>query len=306
MLRIAITTSSFDDQNLPDGLLKGVEILRNTTGRRLTEDEVAALLKEDVVGLIAGVEPLTGRTLRDASSLKVISRVGTGTDSIDLDTAEELDIEVRRTPDAPTDSVAELTVALTLSVLRHIPLHDRSIRDGGWTGKSGRLLRGRQVGLLGAGRIGQAVARLLDAFGANVSFHDPLVSSVPGGQPLLPLESLLANSEILSMHLPLTAETRHILGEPEFSMMPAGSIIVNVARGGLIDERALHSALLAGHLAGAALDCFEDEPYMGPLRALDNVVLSPHVGSGARETRQLMEREAAQNLLDVLVARRLL
>lgn len=302
MTLVAITTSSFNEANLPDQLRRCAQVLRNTTGRRMTEDEVEALLSQGVVGIIAGVEPLTARVLRRAKQLKVVSRVGTGVDNIDLAVAGELGITIRRTPDAPTEAVAELTIGLMLAVLRNVVTHDRAVRSGNWQVTSGHLLRGRRVGLVGAGRIGQEVARLLDAFGASVAFHDPFVPSLGGGLRSRSLEDLLSESEIVSLHLPLSEATHHFIGSAELSQMPQKSILINVARGGLVDERALLKALNDGDLAGAALDCFEEEPYVGPLRALEQVVLSPHAGSAARETRDRMEAEAAQTLLAELMA----
>lgn len=303
MTLVAVTTSSFNEANLPDELRKHAQVLWNTTGRRLTEDEAEELLSQGVDGIIAGVEPLTARVLRQAQQLKVISRVGTGVDSIDLTVADELGITIRRTTDAPTEAVAELTIGLMLAVLRNVVVHDRSVRSGTWQAISGRLLRGRHVGLVGAGRIGQEVARLLDAFGASVAFHDPFVPSLGEGLRSCSLADLLSESEIVSLHLPLSEATHHFIGSAELSQMPQKSILINVARGGLVDERALMKALNDGDLAGAALDCFEEEPYVGPLRALDHVVLSPHAGSAARETRDRMESEAAQNLLMELISR---
>lgn len=297
MLRIAITTSSFDESNLPVELRGAVEVVRNDTGRRLTEAEAATILVDDVVGLIAGVEPLSAEVLRSASALRAIARVGTGVDNVDLAVAEELGIAVSRTPDAPTDAVAELTVGLMLAALRRIPAMDRAIRSGAWPKSKGRLLRERTVGLIGAGRIGQAVAARLHGFGCTVLFSDPFITNVPAPARLTDLDVLLEEADLVSLHVPMSAETHHLLGHEEFSRMRAGSIVVNVARGGLIDEQALLAALEAGQLAAAALDCFEEEPCTGPLLDRDDVVLSPHAGSGAEETRREMEREAANNLV---------
>jgi D-3-phosphoglycerate dehydrogenase / 2-oxoglutarate reductase len=297
--KVLITTSSFSLGNFAQAKSlhdAGISIEVNPHGRRLSEDEVAELVATDVIAILAGLEPLTDRVLSNAKSLRVIARCGTGLDSVDLQAASRLGIDVFNTPDAPTQAVAELTIAHMLNSLRHISTTDSNMRSGKWTPTMGSLLATKTVGLIGVGRIGSAVAKLAQAFGARVIGFDPVVSS-HNSVELLSLNEVLDQSDIVSLHVPINDQTHHILNASAISRMKPGSIVVNVSRGGLIDESALHDALKSQHLSGAALDCFEDEPYSGPLLQLPGVHVTAHMGSYARETRDLMEVEASTNLV---------
>jgi D-3-phosphoglycerate dehydrogenase len=306
--KVLITTSSFSLGNFAQAKSlhdAGISIEVNPHGRRLSEDEVAELVATDVIAILAGLEPLTDRVLSNAKSLRVIARCGTGLDSVDLQAASRLGIDVFNTPDAPTQAVAELTIAHMLNSLRHISTTDSNMRSGKWTPTMGSLLATKTVGLIGVGRIGSAVAKLAQAFGARVIGFDPVVSS-HNSVELLSLEEVLNQADIVSLHVPINDQTHHILNANTISRMKPGSIVVNVSRGGLIDESALHDALKSQHLSGAALDCFEDEPYSGPLLQIPGVHVTAHMGSYARETRDLMEVEASTNLVNGLRKRGLI
>lgn len=306
-MQVLISTSSFNLANfaqLSDLEKAGVEVKLNPFAARLTEKQVIDLLGTDTIGLIAGLEPLTKNVLQAAKSLKVIARVGTGLDSVDLVAAKELEIIVLNTPDAPTKAVAELTIAHILGLLRHLPQADRQIRNGIWKGLMGSLLETKTVGIVGFGRIGKRVATLLSAFGASVLISDAQVKS--GDFQNVGLDELCTRSDIVSLHLPYSEATHHIIDEKRINLMKKGSFIVNISRGGLVDEAMLLAALKSGHLAGAALDCFEQEPYEGELRNLENVQITAHMGSYARETRDLMEQEASRLLVNALHEKNLL
>lgn len=306
-MQVLISTSSFNLANfaqLSDLEKAGVEVKLNPFAARLTEKQVIDLLGTDTIGLIAGLEPLTKNVLQAAKSLKVIARVGTGLDSVDLVAAKELEIIVLNTPDAPTKAVAELTIAHILSLLRHLSQADRQIRNGIWKGLMGSLLETKTVGIVGFGRIGKRVATLLSAFGASVLISDAQVKS--GDFQNVGLDELCTRSDIVSLHLPYSEATHHIIDEKRINLMKKGSFIVNISRGGLVDEAMLLAALKSGHLAGAALDCFEQEPYEGELRNLENVQITAHMGSYARETRDLMEQEASRLLVNALHEKNLL
>lgn len=308
MSKVLIATSSFNLGNFAQAKSlhdAGISIEVNPHGRRLSEDEVAELVATDVIAILAGLEPLTDRVLSNAKSLRVIARCGTGLDSVDLQAASRLGIDVFNTPDAPTQAVAELTIAHMLNSLRHISTTDSNMRSGKWTPTMGSLLATKTVGLIGVGRIGSAVAKLAQAFGARVIGFDPVVSS-HNSVELLSLDEVLNQADIVSLHVPINEQTHHILNANTISRMKPGSIVVNVSRGGLIDESALHDALKSQHLSGAALDCFEDEPYSGPLLQLPGVHVTAHMGSYARETRDLMEVEASTNLVNGLRKRGLI
>ena len=282
----------------------GVEVKLNPFAARLTEEQVIDLLGTNTIGLIAGLEPLTKNVLQAAKSLKVIARVGTGLDSVDLVAAKELEIAVLNTPDAPTKAVAELTIAHILGLLRHVSQADRQVRAGVWKGLMGSLLETKTVGIVGFGRIGKRVATLIAAFGASVIISDAQVKSSDFEN--VGLDELCTRSDIVSLHLPYSQATHHIIDEKRMNLMKKGSVIVNISRGGLVDEAMLLVALKSGHLAGAALDCFEQEPYEGELRNLENVQITAHMGSYARETRDLMEQEASRLLVNALHEKNLL
>jgi D-3-phosphoglycerate dehydrogenase len=297
MATVLITTSSFGDKGIGQITARGLTVVSNPRGRKLTAAEVSELI--DVhrpVGMIAGVEPLTRSVLANADGLRVISRCGIGLDSVDLDAAKDFGIVVTNTPDAPTIPVAELALGMILALLRGIHISDAGIRRGAWERPMGSLLHGKTVGIVGCGRIGARLAQLLQPFGCQVLGCDPVATSAPWYE-LVGLERLLADADIVSLHLPYTEETHHFIGAHQLRAMKRGAVIVNAARGGLVDEAALCEALQSGHLAGAALDCFETEPYLGPLRDLPNVVLTGHIGSYAKEARALMEAQAVENLL---------
>ncbi len=302
---ILITTSSFqvdDNEALRQLKADGYDIVLNPYGRRLTEDEITDLLaSHDPIGMIAGVEPLSAKAISASPALRVISRCGVGTDSVDLEAAKARDISVTITPGGPTVAVSELTLGLMLAACRRVGEADANIRRGEWGALMGRLLSCQTVGLIGFGRIGQAVARLCQAFGATVIASDPYAGAASmDSVELMEIDALLARADIISLHVPMSDENKHMINRARIEAMKPGSILINAARGGLIDEAALKDALESEHLAFAALDCFEDEPYQGPLSQCANVLLTCHMGSYAREARVLMEQEAAQNLLDGL------
>ena len=302
MPKVLFTTSSFDLNNFKEiDLLNslGFESVINPYGKRLTEDQVAGLLDEDVVGMVAGLEPLTDRVLRGAKGLKVISRCGIGIDNVDTNAVGDLGIALYNTPDAPTRAVAELTLAHILSLSRRISESDRMVRNGEWQSLMGSLLSRQTVGLIGFGRIGKMVKGLLEAFGTEVIFYDKYYKS-DGQLESLSLNELLSLSDIVSVHVPYDTETHHIINADSIRLMKPGAVLINVARGGLIDEKALLEALKSGKLSGAALDCFETEPYDGPLTKLKNVQISAHMGSYAKEARSMMETEACKWLMEGL------
>ena len=306
-MQVLISTSSFNLANfaqLSDLKNAGVEVKLNPFAARLTEEQVIDLLGTNTIGLIAGLEPLTKNVLQAAKSLKVIARVGTGLDSVDLVAAKELEIAVLNTPDAPTKAVAELTIAHILGLLRHVSQADRQVRAGVWKGLMGSLLETKTVGIVGFGRIGKRVATLIAAFGASVIISDAQVKSSDFEN--VGLDELCTRSDIVSLHLPYSQATHHIIDEKRMNLMKKGSFIVNISRGGLVDEAMLLVALKSGHLAGAALDCFEQEPYEGELRNFENVQITAHMGSYARETRDLMEQEASRLLVNALHEKNLL
>lgn len=302
--RILITTSSFaprNEQPLAEFVAKGFEIVRNPYGRRLSEAEIGELMDGDVVGMIAGLEPLTKGVIDRAPNLKVISRCGIGLDNVDLDHCAGRKVSVVNTPEAPAIAVAELAMGMILSLIRGVTMMDRDVRVGRWKRFEGRLLRDLTVGIVGLGRVGRAVAVRLEPFGCRLIGSDVMGASVPGVE-LMDLHDVLTKADVVTLHVPLDATTRGLIGPQNLSVMKPGAYLINTSRGGLVDEEALFEALQSGHLAGAALDVFEEEPYEGALTKLPTAVLTSHAGSSALETRTRMEQEAAQNLADALNA----
>ena len=304
MSKLVISTSSFDVDNnssLNHLVNSGMHIVLNSYKRKLTEDEAIELLGEDTIGMIAGIEPLTERVFSSAKNLKVVSRCGAGLDSVELTAAKLHGISVFNTPEAPAQAVAELTMGLMLAALRRICQTDRLLRINEWPRMQGQLFAAQTVGIIGLGHIGKRVARLSQAFDARVIAHDPHIDPTSHGVESVSLKELFAKANVISLHVPYTTDTHHLLDAKSFARMKPGSIIINAARGGLIDEAALDEALISEHLGMAALDVFEQEPYHGPLTRNDRIILTSHIGSLAKESRKCMELEAAENLLTGLI-----
>ena len=281
----------------------GWNVVPNPFGRRLSEDEAFEFLSiENPDGIIAGVEPLTRRVMESTSNLKVISRCGVGMDSVDTDAAADLGIQVLNTPLAPVQSVAELTVALMLGILRKLAVIDARMKNGEWYKARGFLLGDKTVGILGCGRIGSQVAAILSAFGCHLIGYDPFVEEHPIIKKV-DLTYLWHNADIVSLHMPSTDDNRHLVDSMVFKEMKESAILVNTARGALVDEDALEEALNTRSIAGAALDVFEEEPYSGPLSSLgERVLLTSHIASSAVEGRAAMENEAVANLIKGLTS----
>lgn len=301
-MKVAITTTSFAryDRSLLDMLEeKQIQYVLNPHGRKLSEKEVVEVAK-GADGIIAGTEPLNELVLNNLSSLRVISRCGVGMDNVDLEAAERLGIKVFNTPYGPTLAVAELTVGLILDLLRKITQMDRELRTTTWNKRMGNLLYGKKVGIVGFGRIGQKVAELLLPFGVEIGYCD--VREVSHNTSCRPqeLETLLAWADVITLHLCPSKENGPIIRKRDIQLMKPGAWLVNVARGGIVDEEALYNALKDGHLSGAAVDVFDKEPYNGPLRKLENVIVTPHIGSYALEARVDMEKKAVENLIEGL------
>jgi glyoxylate reductase len=261
------------------------------------------------VGLLSTpVDPVTRLVIESALKLKVIANFGAGYDNIDLPAATERGIVVTNTPDAVTAATAELTIALILNLSRRISEGDRFIRTSEpwrWapTFMLGRSLRGRTLGIVGMGRIGQAVAHLAKAHGMRVVYaarEDRCAQ-----YERLELMTLLCESDVVSIHCPLTEATRHLIGWQELCAMRQDSVLINTARGAIVDENALARALREGVIAGAALDVYEHEPLVSTaLLSLETVVLAPHLGSATLETRELMGAVCVEALTAVLLQER--
>jgi len=281
---------------------KGWEIRYNPYDRRLKSSEVPDIVR-DAHGIIAGTEQYTPEVMEAARNLEVISRVGVGLDNIPFDICRERGIVVTFTPEAPADGAAELTVGQILNLLRKTHESDKSIREGAWNRFLGFLVREVNIGVLGVGRIGKRVVKLLSSFQPQLYGCD-LVPDLEFGEAYdlrwVEKEELFRECHLVTVHVPLNTRNHHLVGGPELEVMRPGGHLVNLARGGIVDEAALIEALSSGHLSGAALDVFEEEPYEGPLTGFDNVVLTAHMGASAHQSRYLMELGAAEDCARVL------
>jgi glyoxylate reductase len=272
-------------------------------------------LSARVVGKDALVCLLTDaidRTVLDAApTLKAIANVAVGYNNIDVAYARSRGIVVTNTPDVLTESVADFTWALILAITRRLSEGERMVRRGEWKGWAldlllGTELRGKQLGLVGVGRIGRAVAARAGAFGMHVAYtsRSAAVGITSGVAESMPLDRLLTTSDIVSLHVPLTPETEHLIDKRALTRMKRSAYLINTARGPVVDEAALAWALRHHLLAGAALDVYEHEPAVYPdLLSLENVLLVPHLASGTTETRTAMADMAADNVLAVLAGR---
>lgn len=264
-------------------------------------------LARGAAGAIVSTDPFDAGVLESCPELRVIARVGVGVDSIDLETASRLGVVVTITPGANESAVADHAIALMLAAVRRISEYDRAIRQGEWN-RTGRHtpweLTGATVGLIGYGQIGRLVGARLSGFGVRLLFTDPVERDGAGSATRVPLEVLLQESDVVSIHAPLLPSTRQLLGPRELGLMRPDAVLVNTARGAVVDEPALIDALEQGRLRAAALDVFDHEPPRSSrLLSLPNVVLSPHVGGLSERSIFEMTRRATSSVLDVLEGR---
>jgi len=269
---------------------------------------VAGLLAQ-VDGYIAGLDRIDAAALAGADRLKVIARYGVGLDRVELAAATARGIVVTNTPGANAGAVAELTIGLLLTLARGLHRVCADTRGGLWPRRQGLALEGKTIGLVGLGAVGRALAGKMAGFGCRLLASDPYVPPAQAaavGVELLPLTALLSQAEFVSLHCPLTPQTSGLVNQEFLAAMRPGAYLVNTARGELIDEAALHQALSSGRLAGAALDCFTEEPpgAQHPLLALPSVVATPHMGSHTDQATYLMGRMALDACLAVLRGQR--
>jgi D-3-phosphoglycerate dehydrogenase len=295
---------------------EGIELLRSEPSFEVTDLPTTAA--EELARVIAGFDAFVGRSatridaklLANAKRLRVIGRAGVGTDNIDIPAATALGIAIINAPAGNTVAVAELFFGSLIGLLRHLPAAAESMRQGKWNRSAllGTELRGRSLGIVGLGRIGTEVATRARAFGMSVSAFDPYVTNerfellrVARAETLA---ELLAASDVVTIHTPLTPETRGMIGEAEIGGMRAGTIVANLARGGIVSEDALERALASGHLGGAILDVFTSEPLpdTSTLRALPNVLLTPHLGASTAEGQRNVAVDVCAAVRDALLS----
>jgi D-3-phosphoglycerate dehydrogenase len=305
--KVLVTPTSYakNDPSLRTDLENLVgEVIYNPIGKPLSSAEVARLLP-GVDGYIAGLDAIDRNALAGANQLKVIARYGVGVDAVDLEAAKEKGIIVTNTPGANSTSVAELAIGLMFALARQFQQAFAATQQGKWPRLSGVALEGKTVGVVGLGSIGKIIARRLSTFDCRILAFDPYPDAAFAGQrsiKLMGLDELLAQSDFVSLHLPLLPETRNLVNEEFIGRMKKGAYLINTARGELVDEVALFKALEGGHLGGAALDALVQEPPdpAHPLLALPNVITTPHLGAQTDGAVNQMGRMALDDCLAVL------
>jgi len=309
MNKILITTVPFgQNDRAPLDLLEsnGIEYTINPLNKKLTEDELLELVS-DVDVIIAGTEKITDKVMSKAKRLKMISRVGIGLDSVDLMSAEKRGVVVSYTPDAPAPAVAELTIGLMLALLRSIYVSNSEMHLGEWTRYFGRRLSEVTIGIIGCGRIGSRVLQHLNGFGNPKIMVNDRRGKLEAGSALnvewAEKEEIYRSCDIVTVHLPLTAETKNMIRKHHLLSMKSDAIIINSARGGIINESDLYQVLQSGHLGGAAIDVFDLEPYSGDLNKIERCLLTAHMGSMSVDCRSKMEIEATEEAVRFLTGK---
>lgn len=296
---------------LDDIDIQGIKVLKDAgleveAQGKMKEEELKQVLPSFDALIVRSGTKVTASALAGAKRLKIIGRAGVGIDNIDVDAATEKGILVVNAPEGNTIAAAEHTLALMLALARNIPQANGLLKQGIWEKKRfvGVELRHKTLGILGLGKIGSEVARRARAFDMRLLAYDPYVSPEQAerlGVALLPLEEVLKQADFLTLHLPLTRDTYHLLDREKLSLLKPGARLLNVARGGIVDEEALYEALISGHLAGAALDVFEEEPLTeSPLFKLENVIVTPHLGASTAEAQIAVAIEVAQDIVRCL------
>jgi D-3-phosphoglycerate dehydrogenase len=308
MKKIFVSTYPFGQYNEePISILQkeGWNVILNPTKRKLTSEEVAEYAK-DVDAIIAGTEDLAP-LIQKNPGLKIISRVGIGLDSVPLRLCRDKNITVAYTPDAVTMAVVELTIGLMVSLTRKVHLANFELRRGGWSRFTGKRLGESVIGLIGLGRVGSNVLRILKEFRPKEILVNDLKDKTKEIQEIIQntdlkvrqvaKEEIYKHADIISLHVPLTNLTRNLIGKTELSLMIESTFVINTARGGIVNESDLYHAVKSEQIAGAAIDVFEKEPYKGNLIELENIILTEHMGSCSFDCRYLMEFGAASEVV---------
>ena len=304
--KLYVALSSFSKFSpLPLQLIKNSDIPYSLNGfkRRLLEHEIVSEAF-DATGIIAGIEPYSRDVLSKLPNLKYISRAGVGIDNIDLEYAQKKAIKIFNTPFVVIRPVVELTIAMIYDLLRKITFHTGLIKQGKWEKAVGNTIYQKNIGIIGTGRIGKALAETLTKLDANIFAYDLFKDEIWANKnriKYLSLSKLLRESDIISIHASGSESNSAIIGKSEFNLIKKGAILINTSRGSNLDEKELVKNLENGKLAGFGSDVFINEPYSGELIKFENVVLTPHVATFTVESRNEMEIEATNNLLNKII-----
>lgn len=301
-MKVFVSTHPFSSTSKePMKLLQdnNFDVKLNPFEHKMTSQELAKEIKDSEI-LIAGTEKITEEVFQNAPKLKLISRVGIGLDGIDFELCKKYGVRVAYTPDAPTMAVAELCVAMILDLARQITITDKNIRVGVWKRHMGTLLYGKTIGIFGMGRIGKSLVHLLSSFNVKFLVHD-INPDIAFGRlyniNFVSKEEVLKNSDVISVNIPLKKDTLDYITSKELSLMEPHTIVINTARGGIINENNLYDALKEKIIAGAAVDVFEEEPYSGKFIELENCLLTCHMGASTIDSRTDMEVQAVQEAI---------
>jgi D-3-phosphoglycerate dehydrogenase len=303
LIYVALSSFAVNDPS-PRALLEssGYPFQIHSTGKRITTKELLEHAKDASV-ILAGVEPYDASILKDLDKLRCISRLGAGVDSIDLHEAKARGIVVLNTPEIPVQAVAELTLTMMLCLCRNLRPQANLMSTKTWERLPAHLLSGKIVGVIGLGKIGRRVTRLCKAFDAEVISYDPYATPAIANElqiDIVDKDYLLRSADIISIHASRSKDHPVLIGQSEIALMKDGVIVLNLARGEMIDEKSLVEALRSGKIAGAGLDVFSKEPYQGLLCDFDQVILTPHCATLTLETRSAMENQCVENALDFL------
>jgi D-3-phosphoglycerate dehydrogenase len=306
MRKIIVTTYPFNEDNVNFDKLRemGYDIQFNLYKRKMSPSEVLMVMEsENPDIIIAGTEKYDANLLDACKDLRMISRVGIGMDSVDSIEASKRNVIVTNTPDAPTNAVAELTICQMINCLRRVESVSQDLkRNAGWDRHIGREIENCNIGIIGCGRIGRAVIKKLKGFNPkNIYVHDIDYNKYPvEGAEVSDKEGILRDCDVISLHIPLTPHTENYITDIEFNIMKEDAVLINFARGGIVNENNLYNWLYNNTLASSAIDVFDEEPYTGELKTLDNVSLTPHLGSCTRQSRKDMENESIKNVIEYL------
>jgi D-3-phosphoglycerate dehydrogenase len=304
-VKISVTTHPFGDPNdMPKKQLKGHEVHYNDVGRKYTKEEVRErLLKIQPEVIIAGTEKYDEDLIDQLTNLKMISRVGIGLDSVPLEKCQNECIIVTYTPDAPSNAVAELTICQMLNMLRKVQIADKDMRSGKWNRYVGSEIRSCEIGVIGCGRIGNLVIDKLQGLKPRRIFANDIVGEKAHGLPRTEYATkmqILSNCDIITIHIPSNEENNGYLSKTDFELMKKDVKLINMSRGGIINESDLYDFLKSNPESRAAIDTFDSEPYDGDLLSLENAFLTPHLGSCSKKSRFDMEMGAVEEVINFI------
>ncbi len=302
MTRVHVN-DSLDEEAME--LLRSKKELEVTSGHFNREELIKAVPNIEVL-VVRSATKVTAEVIEAGKKLKIIARAGVGLDNIDLGKAKEKGIKVLNTPGASSASVAELTIGMMFALSRHIARGTMDLKKGEWTKKQleGVELNGKTLGIIGLGRIGREVAKRALGLGMKVIAYDPFVKETDMDVKLVEIDDLLSSADYITVHVPLMPETKHLIDEKAFEKMKKGVFVLNCARGGIVDEKALLKALKEGKVAGAGMDVFETEPPTSDVEkeilSLPNVVATPHIGASTKEAQKRVGKEIVNRIFEEL------